>query len=89
MFQHARNEVHEEMVRVKELEWPAESPYLNHTEHLWDHSECRLHTRPPWPTSVPDLTNAYVAKWAQIPTIILQKNEDESNSKASMCPQNI
>jgi hypothetical protein len=32
-------------------------------EHLWDELECRLRARPNRPTSVPNLTNAFVAEW--------------------------
>lgn len=54
-------------IRVEEHERPAQSPDLHHTKHLKDELECRLCPRRR-PTSVPDLTNAYVAKRAQIPT---------------------
>lgn len=59
-------------VRVEELEWPTQSPYLNLTEHLWDEQERQLHPRPPHLTSGLDLSNALVAEWAQIPTAIFQ-----------------
>ncbi|MCI4392463.1 hypothetical protein PGIGA_G00146260 [Pangasianodon gigas] len=57
---------------VGELQCPAKSLDLNPTEHLWDELEHRLHPRPPRPTSVPDLTNALVSEWTQIPTATLQ-----------------
>jgi len=57
---------------VEELDWPSLSPDLNPIEHLWEELECRLQARPSRPTSVPDLTNALFAEWAQIPTDTLQ-----------------
>jgi hypothetical protein len=59
-------------IGVEELDWPAQSPDLNPIEHLWDELESRLRAKPNCPTSVPDLTNAFVAKWKQVPTAILQ-----------------
>lgn len=56
------------MVRLEELEWSAENPALNLAEHLWNELESRLHPRTPHPPSVPDLTEAPVAEWAEIPT---------------------
>ena len=45
---------------------------LNHTEHLGDELERQLRARPFCSTSVPDLTNAILTEWAQIPTNTLQ-----------------
>ena len=53
---------------MEELNWPAESPDLNPIEHLWDELERRLRPRHNLPTSVPDLTNALVTEWKQVPT---------------------
>ena len=44
---------------VDELNWPAQRPDLNTTEHLWDELEQRLQARPSHPTSVCDLTNRF------------------------------
>ena len=52
---------------VEELDWPAVSPDLNLIEHLWDELERRLRARPSHPTSVPDLTNALLEEWSNIP----------------------
>ena len=49
-------------IGVEELDWPAQSLDLNPIEHLWDELECQLQSRPNFPTSVPDLTNALVAE---------------------------
>ena len=45
---------------------------LNPIEHLWDELERRLQTRPNRPTSVPDLSNALVAEWKQVPAAMFQ-----------------
>ena len=52
---------------VEVLDWPAQNPDLNPIEHLWAELEHRLRARPNCPTSVPDLTNALVAEWKQVP----------------------
>ncbi|KAL0147879.1 hypothetical protein M9458_056838, partial [Cirrhinus mrigala] len=52
---------------VDELDWPAQIPDLNPTEHLWDELEQRLRARPSRPTSVCDLTNALLEEWSKIP----------------------
>ena len=70
LFQHDNAPVHKArsihkwfvMIGVEELDWPAQSPDLNPIEHLWDELEQRLQARPNRPTSVPDLTNAFVAE---------------------------
>jgi hypothetical protein len=70
-----QSEVHTEMVcrsREGELDWPAQSPELNPIGHLWDELEHRLRARPNRPKSVPDLTNALVAEWKQVPAAMFQ-----------------
>jgi hypothetical protein len=59
-------------IGVEELDWPAQSPDLNLIEHLWDALERRLRAKLNHPKSVPDLTNALVAKWMQIPAAMFQ-----------------
>lgn len=56
---------------VKAPKYPAQSPKLNLNKELWNDLESRLHPRPHYLTSMPDLTNALVAKWPQIPTPML------------------
>ena len=50
------------------------APIPNHEKqrnrHLWDELEHRLRGRTNRPTSVPDLTNALVAEWNQVPAAI-------------------
>ena len=41
--------------------------YFNPIKHLWDELERRLRARPNRSTSVPNLTNALVAEWKQVP----------------------
>jgi hypothetical protein len=57
---------------VEELDWPAQSPDVNPIEHLWDELECRLRARLNRPKSVPDLTNALVHEWKQVPAAMFQ-----------------
>ena len=59
-------------IGVEELDWPAQSPDLNPIEHLWDEWERRLRARPNRPTSVPDVINAHVAEWKQVPAAMFQ-----------------
>ena len=59
-------------ISVEELDWPAQSPDLNPIEHLWDELKRRLRDRPNRPTPVPDLTNALVAEWKQVPAAMFQ-----------------
>jgi hypothetical protein len=54
-------------IGVEKLDWPAQSPYLNPIKHFWDELEFRLRARLHHPTSVPNLTNALVAEWKQVP----------------------
>lgn len=49
---------------VEELDLHAQNRDLIPSEHLSDELEWQFHSRPPHPTSRPDLTNALVAEWA-------------------------
>lgn len=46
------------------------------TEHPWKKKENQLQVRSIHLTSVPDLTNALLAKWAKIPTDRLQHHTE-------------
>ncbi|KAI4885937.1 hypothetical protein NFI96_011058 [Prochilodus magdalenae] len=75
LFQHDRTPVHRASSiktwrsesGVEELDWPAQSPDLHPTEHLWDGLEWRLRARPSRPTSVSDLTDVLLEEWSEIP----------------------
>jgi hypothetical protein len=53
--------------KVPEMDWPAQSPDLNPTEHLWDELERWLCSRPQRPTSLTALATALQEEWAAIP----------------------
>jgi hypothetical protein len=53
-------------IGVRELDWPVQRPDFNPIEHLWDELELPLQARPNRPTSVPNLTNAFVAEWKSL-----------------------
>ena len=80
LFQHDNGPVHKSRsiqkwfveIFMEELDWPAQKPDLNPIKHLWDELEHRLRARPNRPTSVPDLTNAPVVEWKQVPTAMFQ-----------------
>ena len=57
---------------MEQFQWPAQSPDLKPTEHLWDELEHRLRKRISCPTSVPDLTNTLLTECSQIPTDTVQ-----------------
>ncbi|KAI4895592.1 hypothetical protein NFI96_013123 [Prochilodus magdalenae] len=75
LFQHNRTPVHRASSiktwrsesGVEELAWPAQSPDLHPTEHLWDGLERRLRARPSRPTSASDLTDMCLEEWSEIP----------------------
>ena len=52
---------------VEELDCPAQSPDPPLLKHLWDELEQRLQARLSHPISVPDLTNALLEEWSNIP----------------------
>jgi hypothetical protein len=54
----------------EELDWPAQN--LNLIKHLWDELERQQGARPNRQTAAPDLTNALVAEWKQVPTAMFQ-----------------
>jgi hypothetical protein len=53
--------------KVPEMDFPAHSPDLNPTEHLWDELERRLRSRPQRPTSLTALATALQEECAAIP----------------------
>ncbi len=54
-----------ELDGVEELDWPAQSPDFNPSQHLWDELEQMLRAKPSHPTSLPDLTNTLQDEWAK------------------------
>jgi hypothetical protein len=52
--------------KVPEMEWRAQSPDLNPTEHLWDELERLLCSTPQCPTSLTALATALQEEWAAI-----------------------
>jgi hypothetical protein len=51
---------------VPEMDWPAQSPERNPTEHLWDELERRLRSKLQCPTSLIVLATALQEEWAAI-----------------------
>jgi hypothetical protein len=51
---------------IPEMAWPAQSPDLNPTKHLWDELEYRLCSRLQRPTSLTALATALQEEWAAI-----------------------
>jgi hypothetical protein len=80
LFQHDNAPIHKARsiqkwfveISVEEFDWPAKSPDLNPIERLWDELERRLRDKPNHPKSVPDLANALVGEWKQVPAAMFQ-----------------
>ena len=51
---------------VSVLPWPAKSPVLNPTEHIWDLLERRVRSRAIPPRNVQELAGALVEEWGKI-----------------------
>lgn len=70
----AQTELQEDMVcqdRSEKTQKFCTEPWAIFTKCLWDELRHWLHPRPPRPTSVPDLTNALVTEWTQVPAATL------------------
>ncbi|GFW72397.1 DDE_3 domain-containing protein [Trichonephila clavipes] len=52
---------------ITRMDWPAYSPYLNPTEHVWDMLGRRIAARQPPPTCIPELRRALLDEWCNIP----------------------
>ncbi|KAJ4432572.1 hypothetical protein ANN_21195 [Periplaneta americana] len=58
---------------VHRSDWPAQSPDLIPSEHLWDKLDCRLRSREMRPTSIVQLSAMLREEWRRIPVDILYK----------------
>jgi hypothetical protein len=73
LFQHDSAPMHKaRSIQKWFVEIGAQSPDLNPIGNLWDELERWLRARPNRPTSVPNLTNALVAEWKQVPAAMFQ-----------------
>jgi hypothetical protein len=75
--------------KVPEMNWPAQSPDLNPTEHPWDELECRLLSRPQCPTSLTALATALQEEWAAIPPKMFNTPTICPTTKTILIPQSI
>ena len=53
--------------QIQVLKWPAQSPDINPTEHLWDYLKRRLNTYETQPKSVHELWERVEKEWNGIP----------------------
>ncbi|GFU06731.1 DDE_3 domain-containing protein [Trichonephila clavipes] len=52
---------------ITRMDWPAYSPDLNPSEHVWDMLDRRITARQPPPTCLPELRRALLDEWYNIP----------------------
>ena len=52
---------------VTVMDWPAISPDMSPIEHVWDDLGRRVHSRRPPPRTVPELQQALLDEWANLP----------------------
>ena len=61
-----------QICHISELQWPARSPDLSPTEHLWDHLGHQVRERHDV-NNIHDLENALQAEWVRIPLQVIRK----------------
>ncbi|KAJ8878547.1 hypothetical protein PR048_019125 [Dryococelus australis] len=57
---------------VRILDWPAQSPDLKPTEHIWDELDRRVRARQAQPNSIAQLMERLQEEWRRIPVDVLQ-----------------
>lgn len=69
---------------AERLDWPAQTPDLKPTQHLWDELECWSLPRSFNPSPVSDLTNTLVAERTQISTATFQNLAESLPRRAEL-----
>jgi transposase len=57
---------------IQQLPWPSKSPDFNVIEHLWDELNRRVRRRAVQPRNLPELEQALVQEWRNIPQRFLR-----------------
>ena len=70
---------------IQRLLWPARSPDLAPTEHLWDLLGCRVRDNHPPPANVNQLTQFLLQEWQAIPRDILRTLAYSMHSRCREC----
>ncbi|GFV01287.1 transposable element Tcb2 transposase [Trichonephila clavipes] len=56
---------------IVRMEWPACSPNINPTEHVWDALGRRIAGRQPPPQTIQELERALMEQWGRIPQLVI------------------
>lgn len=70
---------------IRRFDWPSRSPDLNPIEHVWDMLGRRVARRQMAPRSIPELREALVQEWQNIPQPLLDNLILSMQSRCGAC----
>ncbi|GFV66875.1 transposable element Tcb2 transposase [Trichonephila clavipes] len=68
---------------IVRMEWPASSPVMNPTEHVWDALGRRVASLQPPPQTLQELESALLEEWDRIPQLVINSLVDSMPQRCS------
>ena len=69
---------------INRMDWPANSPYLNSIEHVWDELGRRVYRNNP-PQTLQELRNRLMLEWQNMPQDVIRRCVDSMRKRCQAC----